>query len=127
MKSAAVSPAPFSFRTLILIGAFAAPMLLCPGLAFPQVTTEIPFGAQTGTNSQFLADVNRDGFADLIYTLRVTSTAPQTNVYVQYSNGSGFGAPVVVATDSSTTAPFRACSGCGTTNVPEALVLAVGD
>jgi hypothetical protein len=72
-----------------------------------------------------LVDVNGDGFADLIYTVGAYST-PQPNVYVQYSNGTAFAAPVIVATDSSTT--FSAnCSENGCDTLPQATVHAVGD
>ncbi len=64
-----------------------------------------------------LADVNGDGFADLIYTVPANPLSPYPsgtsapNVYVQYSNGASFGPPVVVATDSSAT--VRVCSSTG--------------
>ena len=57
----------------------------------------------------FVADVNGDGKADLIYSYRVE--VYQTNIYeqgiaVQLSNGDGtFQAPQVIQTYSSTTAP----------------------
>src|SRR6266699_2662119 len=70
------------------------------GLALPAVADEIPVGADTSGNFHALADVNGDGFADLIYTVPATCNVPQPNVYVQYSNGTSFGAPVIVATDS---------------------------
>src|SRR5690348_6526929 len=90
------------------------------GLALPAVADEIPVGADTSLNGtnwyrptanggpgpsqqtllhfHALADVNGDSFADLIYTIEAS-----TNVYVQYSNGSSFGPPVVVASDASNT------------------------
>src|SRR6266567_1742562 len=41
MKSVAVTPAPFSFRALILIGALAAPMLLWPRMSFAYLSAPL--------------------------------------------------------------------------------------
>ena len=41
MKSVAVTPTPFSFRTLILIGALAAPMLLWPRMSFAYLSAPL--------------------------------------------------------------------------------------
>ena len=41
MKSVAVTPTPFLFRTLILIGALAAPMLLWPRLSFAYLSAPL--------------------------------------------------------------------------------------
>ncbi len=78
-----------------------------------------------------LADVNGDGFADLIYTVPANPLSPYPsgtsapNVYVQYSNGASFGPPVMVATDSSAT--VRVCSSTCTNYLAQASVNAVGD
>src|SRR5712691_1360164 len=87
------------------------------GLAFPAVAAEIPVGGDTSLNGSIvyqgsvitpshipptsgyfyaLADVNGDGFADLIYTHPNNTNSPTSSVYVQYSNGSSF-APLVAA------------------------------
>ncbi len=41
MKSVAVTPTPFSFRALILIGALAAPMLLWPRMSFAYLSAPL--------------------------------------------------------------------------------------
>src|SRR5438552_14395633 len=68
-----------------------------------------------------LTDVNGDGFADLIYT-----TQSSTNVYVQYSNGSSFGSPVVVASDASNTIKLCTNNTCPPPS-GQAWINAVGD
>jgi hypothetical protein len=67
-----------------------------------------------------LADVNGDGLADLIYT-----TESSTNVYVQYSNGTSFGAPVVVASDASNI--VKLCTNLGCPTFAQAWINAIGD
>src|SRR6266446_4078940 len=116
------------------LGVFSVVTVLA-GLAFPAVADEIPVGADAslsggtwGAKPAFhaLADVNGDGFADLIYTLApIWGGGPQTNVYVQYSNGTSFGAPIVVATDSSTRVLMTCSATCH--YYDQALINAVGD
>ena len=113
------------------------------GLASPAVADETPVGADTSLNGtswvrptangspgpsqqtllyfHALTDVNGDGFADLIYT-----TQSSTDVYVQYSNGSSFGSPVVVASDASNTIKLCTNNTCPPPS-GQAWINAVGD
>jgi hypothetical protein len=121
-----------SFRAAILI---AVSMLPWPGLTGSAVAGDIfPVGGDPslsggslgGPAFHALADVNGDGFADLIYTIKATqANVPSTNVYIQYSNGTSFAAPVVVATDSSTSVLISCGSFCHYD--AQALIYAVGD
>src|SRR5262249_47702974 len=85
------------------------------GIPMPSMPTPLFYHA--------LADVNGDGFADLIYT-----TESSTNVYVQYSNatGSGFNGPVVVASDASNGIKLCTNNTCGGVN-GQAWINAIGD
>ena len=125
-----------SFRTLALIGTLTGPMLPLPGLTSLAIANAFPVGADASLSGgtwaarpafHALVDVNGDGFADLVYTIPAIfgTTGPFTNVYVQYSNGTSFGAPVVVATDSSTRVLLNCTSSCH--YALQALINAVGD
>ena len=94
-------------------GSFNAPV-------FVQAPTFAPsgdFDDYETLSNLFVADVNGDGKADLIYSYSVA--VYQTNTYeqgiaVQLSNGDGtFQAPQVIQTYSSTTAPTDLPPQCG--------------
>jgi hypothetical protein len=72
-----------------------------------------------------LADVNGDGRADLIYTLTASLNTPQIYVYVQYSDGTKFLPPIILARDASTL--VASCDPDNCTRDAQALINAAGD